>query len=202
MNFLFTVGHDGQFMHGELLPPSSTPEPMPMQQPDGTFRSLQGFNPGLAHHGGPEMTSEVWWQTSAMADTINAHEQIPHMRYQVRSWTKLGVFSLWSISKWIGTLYEIQLFEFTGHECHRLSRILSPSSRGFLIPLGMDILLQKQKIPVDKGCLWLLPLTDAVLCTCSSGLWAYIGIISECSWCFFFLIVDSHFSCVISEYLV
>ncbi|KAL5017473.1 hypothetical protein ScPMuIL_007062 [Solemya velum] len=55
------VGPDGQFMPNDILPSSSTPEPMPLQGHDfGQSRSLAGsFTTSLPHHH-PEMVSEAW----------------------------------------------------------------------------------------------------------------------------------------------
>ncbi|XP_012945900.1 LIM/homeobox protein Lhx5 [Aplysia californica] len=72
------LGHDGPFMPGDMMPPSSTPEPLPplgQHEAFGVPRSMgppfsQSLSPSLAHHHPhqhpnphqqlQEMTSEVW----------------------------------------------------------------------------------------------------------------------------------------------
>ncbi|XP_046351575.1 LIM/homeobox protein Lhx1-like isoform X1 [Haliotis rufescens] len=60
------LGQEGQFLPGDILPPASTPEPMPLHGHDGSFipRSIPGtpfsqsLSQSLSHHH-PEM-SEAW----------------------------------------------------------------------------------------------------------------------------------------------
>ena len=68
------MGPDGPFMPGDMMPPSSTPEPLPMGQHEfGPPRSLglpfsQSLSPSIGHHHPhphphqhlQEMQQEVW----------------------------------------------------------------------------------------------------------------------------------------------
>ena len=62
------LGPEGQFMPGDIMPPSSSPDNLPLHSEEsflsnvpGRPTNMNGCFPPLAHLGHrPEMTSEVW----------------------------------------------------------------------------------------------------------------------------------------------
>ena len=62
------MGPEGQFLPGDIMPPSSSPDDLPLHSEEnflsngpGRPNTMNGCFPPLAHLGHrPEMTSEVW----------------------------------------------------------------------------------------------------------------------------------------------